>query len=381
MADNNRNWGDQRSSNQDWNESGKRYGNESNWDDRNRSWEDRSRYEGGQRSGDWNRYNQDYGQGSTYDENRYGRQSDYNRGSGNWGHGGGYGSSDYNRGSEREGSWGSSSYGDNFNRGYNPVTSRGSQIRNSDFGSTSGYGTGSGYTGAGGYGSSGGYGTGSYGSYSNRSRDEGYGSGFGFGERGDFRERNYDRGDYGSGRPYGYGSYRDRSSDYSRDYRGSSGREERNWWDKTADEVSSWFGDEDAERRRRQDRMNKGRGPKNYQRSDERIKEDINDRLSDDWFIDASEIDVTVTNGEVTLTGTVDDRSTKRRAEDIAEAVSGVKHVENRLRVGSTQSQGSGSGYATTSGATSVGTATGTTGVGATGSGGKSKGSYADVNK
>lgn len=102
------------------------------------------------------------------------------------------------------------------------------------------------------------------------------------------------------------------------------------------DEVSSWFGDEDAERRRRMDRRlgaHRGRGPKGYTRSDERIREDINDRLSDDSYLDATEIDVTVNNGEVTLTGTVENRIDKRRAEDLAEDVSGVKNVQNQLRV------------------------------------------------
>jgi hypothetical protein len=79
--------------------------------------------------------------------------------------------------------------------------------------------------------------------------------------------------------------------------------------------------------------QHKGKGPRGYLRSDERIKEDVNDRLSDNPFIDATEIEVTVSNGEVTLTGSVDDRSDKRMAEDIAEGVSGVKNVENRLRV------------------------------------------------
>ena len=135
--------------------------------------------------------------------------------------------------------------------------------------------------------------------------------------------------------------------DYERDdYRnrnyGTGDQEERSWWDRTTDEVSSWFGDDEAERRRQQDRIRgeyRGKGPKNYSRSDERIKEDVNDRLSDDPFIDASDIDVSVSNGEVTLTGKVDHRSTKRRAEDLAESVSGVKNVENRLRV--SQSMGS----------------------------------------
>jgi hypothetical protein len=77
----------------------------------------------------------------------------------------------------------------------------------------------------------------------------------------------------------------------------------------------------------------RGRGPKGYRRSDERIREDVNDRLGDDYYIDASDIEVTVSNTEVTLTGTVPSRNDKRRAEDIAESVSGVTNVENRLRV------------------------------------------------
>jgi osmotically-inducible protein OsmY len=125
--------------------------------------------------------------------------------------------------------------------------------------------------------------------------------------------------------------------------RGNSGNfgrnhgDERSWWDRTSDEVSSWFGDEEAEKRRQRDRnvsgQHRGKGPRNYSRSDERIKDDINDRLSDDPFVDATDIDVAVSNGDVRLTGTVDHRSTKRRAEDLAESVSGVKNVENRLRV------------------------------------------------
>ncbi|CAN7499512.1 BON domain-containing protein [Phenylobacterium sp. LjRoot219] len=77
----------------------------------------------------------------------------------------------------------------------------------------------------------------------------------------------------------------------------------------------------------------RGRGPKNYTRSDERIREDINDRLSDDSWLDASDIEVVVTNCEVTLTGLVHTREDKRRAEDIAERVSGVQHLQNNLRV------------------------------------------------
>lgn len=97
----------------------------------------------------------------------------------------------------------------------------------------------------------------------------------------------------------------------------------------------------DGSSSRRSSGQFRGRGPKGYQRSDDRIKEDINDRLTDDGQLDASEIEVTVEKGEVTLSGSVSERSDKRRAEDIAESISGVNNVENRIRVarGSTEQQ------------------------------------------
>src|SRR6185436_11753121 len=84
-----------------------------------------------------------------------------------------------------------------------------------------------------------------------------------------------------------------------------------------------------------------GRGPKDYQRSDERIREDISDRFTDDHMLDASGITVQVQGGEVTLSGTVTDRDQKRRAEDMAESCSGVKDVTNHIRVERTQQSGS----------------------------------------
>jgi osmotically-inducible protein OsmY len=77
----------------------------------------------------------------------------------------------------------------------------------------------------------------------------------------------------------------------------------------------------------------RGRGPRNYRRSDERITEEINDRLTDHDELDAEEIEVNVTGGEVILTGTVDSRESKRLAEDLAESVAGVMQVQNQLRV------------------------------------------------
>lgn len=76
-----------------------------------------------------------------------------------------------------------------------------------------------------------------------------------------------------------------------------------------------------------------GRGPSNYRRSDERIKEDVCERLTYYGQLDASNIEVEVENSEVILKGTVDSRRSKRLAEDIAESVSGVRDIHNQLRI------------------------------------------------
>ena len=76
-----------------------------------------------------------------------------------------------------------------------------------------------------------------------------------------------------------------------------------------------------------------GRGPKGYQRSDERLRDEISDRLMEDDTVDASDIEIRVSSGEVTLAGTVPDRWMKRQAEDCAEQVMGVREVMNQLRV------------------------------------------------
>lgn len=80
----------------------------------------------------------------------------------------------------------------------------------------------------------------------------------------------------------------------------------------------------------------RGRGPKGYQRSDERIREDVCDRLMESPM-DASEVEVTVANGEVTLVGTVRYRHEKRAIEDVAHSVRGVHDVHNRIQVSDLQ--------------------------------------------
>jgi hypothetical protein len=76
-----------------------------------------------------------------------------------------------------------------------------------------------------------------------------------------------------------------------------------------------------------------GRGPKGYARTDERLREVICERLTDDPLIDATDVDVQVSGGEATLTGSVPSRSMKWRAEDLAEGCARGAVVHNRLRV------------------------------------------------
>jgi osmotically-inducible protein OsmY len=195
--------------------------------------------------------------------------------------------------------------------------------------------------------------------------DQGFGRDYRSGSpQGGLSGNDYSRGNYGADQGYrqDYGRH---LGDYERE-----GRGERGFWDRASDEVSSWFGDDDAERRRRMDEQrggqHRGRGPKGYTRSDERIRDDVNDRLSDDPYVDASEIEVSVSSCEVTLSGTVDSRDAKRRAEDVVEQVSGVRHVQNNLRV---QQQTSGTAVSAAATAGTVGAASSprTTGAGASG--------------
>lgn len=100
-------------------------------------------------------------------------------------------------------------------------------------------------------------------------------------------------------------------------------------------EPGPQHGDEDRSRAFAQPRRGgfRGLGPRNYARSDQRISEDLCERLTEDDEIDARGIEVQVSQGVVTLSGTVAERAMKHRAEDLAERCTGVRDVENRIRV------------------------------------------------
>lgn len=91
----------------------------------------------------------------------------------------------------------------------------------------------------------------------------------------------------------------------------------------------------DRERRRAD---NRGRGPKRYRRSDERILEDICDRLTQDERVDATDVEVAVTNAHVKLTGYVSTRYERRVTESIVDVTPGVVDVDNELHVGAPES-------------------------------------------
>jgi osmotically-inducible protein OsmY len=162
----------------------------------------------------------------------------------------------------------------------------------------------------------------------------------GYGEPG-YGEDDYERG--ASSRTYsgGTGGY-----DYERGY-GDAGRSERtqrfenagrnagDFLHRAGQRVADWFSG-GGEARAYDDRYRgdrRGLGPQGYKRSDDRISEDAHERLTDDAWLDASKIAVSVSGGEVTLSGTVDSREAKHRAERLVEDISGVSHVQNNLRI------------------------------------------------
>jgi osmotically-inducible protein OsmY len=153
----------------------------------------------------------------------------------------------------------------------------------------------------------------------------------------------YERG-YGDAGRQGYGarSYsgdrgwgsREQDRDTERTQRfEQAGHDAGQFFRRAGERVASWFGGGEGERGYDRDRGFRGMGPKGYKRADERISDEVHERLTDDPYVDASNISISVSGGEVTLAGTVENREAKHRAERCVEDVSGVNHVQNNLRV------------------------------------------------
>lgn len=100
-------------------------------------------------------------------------------------------------------------------------------------------------------------------------------------------------------------------------------------------------------------------GPKGYQRSDERMKEDISERLMESHYIDCSDVSLEVRGGKVVLEGTVPSRHMKHEIEDLVDNCPGVQDIDNRVRVAGPVSQASAASSSPLPGSTtSVGSST-----------------------
>lgn len=73
--------------------------------------------------------------------------------------------------------------------------------------------------------------------------------------------------------------------------------------------------------------------PKGYRCSDERLWENICERLMQAEDIDSSDVSVKVQGARVILEGTVPERYMKHAIEDLVDACPGVQDIDNRIRV------------------------------------------------
>jgi len=77
----------------------------------------------------------------------------------------------------------------------------------------------------------------------------------------------------------------------------------------------------------------RGKGPMNFAYSDEKLRERICEMLADHDLIDPSNVDIQVKSGEVTITGTIEDRHQKRLIEDMVDNVPGVQDIHMSVKV------------------------------------------------
>lgn len=217
------------------------------------------------------------------------------------------------------------SLGGRANEGYDEDDFSGSwsggERETSRYGGSSGYGAGQGDRGQQRWGSQ----RGSQGSYGGGLRGQG---GMGYGGQSSGRGQ-----EFGGGRVYEGGQDFGGARGGSLQGDGGTGEpDEMRWGRQQGLYGSSEYGGYISSQRSQHD-SHAGKGPKGWRRSDERVREEVNEALARHPEIDASEIEVRVQNGEVTLTGSVTDRRAKRIAEDIAEGVFGASDVQNQLKV------------------------------------------------
>jgi osmotically-inducible protein OsmY len=67
--------------------------------------------------------------------------------------------------------------------------------------------------------------------------------------------------------------------------------------------------------------------------SDDRIYDQVRQKLANDPDVKGGGFDVTVKDGEVTLKGTVNDKNAREKAEKLTKKVKGVTKVDNQLKI------------------------------------------------
>lgn len=244
----------------------------------------------------------------------FGNQGYYgdNFGNANFGYNPGFGGT-YNYGVSNPGYWGGGNFGD---YGYNPGYWGNSNYGAYNPGYWGGYNYGPGYWYnynpgyRGNYGQ--GYGTGNWGGYGAYGYTPGYWGNYG-----------YNPGYWGGGY-YGNAGY---GPGYWAGYYGGTANGTYGYGRAATTSGNFGYG------------PYAGVGPQGYQRSDQRIQDDVYDRLAMHPYLDAANISVDANNGVVTLTGMVDSRWAKRTAEDIAWSVFGVTDVNDQLNVRHWQGQ------------------------------------------
>jgi osmotically-inducible protein OsmY len=145
-------------------------------------------------------------------------------------------------------------------------------------------------------------------------------------------------GGYDYERGYGDGGRRESRPESRGERFEDAGRSAGDFLHRAGEKVASWFNGGGEGRIFERDYLDpengkRGLGPQGYKRSDERISDDAHERLTDDTWLDASNIAISVSACEVTLSGTVESREAKHRAERLVEDISGVTHVQNNLRI------------------------------------------------
>jgi osmotically-inducible protein OsmY len=98
-------------------------------------------------------------------------------------------------------------------------------------------------------------------------------------------------------------------------------------------ERGTWGEDQARRERREEQRGAGGGGQRPRRKTDDSLAREIHEILTTDPELDATDIEVVVEGGAVTLSGEVEHPDAKLLAEELTESIAGVRLVHNRLVV------------------------------------------------